>query len=74
MNWITRVLLVGCTSMPTAGSATALASPGRSRFARLIDQCTRGLLQALHESRRLEGERAIARYRHLVADANQPAE
>jgi hypothetical protein len=47
------------------------ASLGRSRFGRLVGQCTRGLLRALHESRRLDSERVIARHRHLVADADQ---
>jgi hypothetical protein len=40
-------------------------SIGRSRFARFVARCMRRLLRALHESRRLESERVLARYRYL---------
>ena len=41
------------------------------RHRSLLARCVAGLLRALHESRRLQGERVIKRYRHLtcVSDA-----
>jgi len=39
--------------------------PRRSLFAR----CVARLLQALHESRRRQGQHALARYRHLTSNA-----
>jgi hypothetical protein len=45
-----------------ADSLDLSASRGKSRFARFVE----GLLRALHESRRRQSEREIARYRHLI--------
>jgi hypothetical protein len=39
--------------------------PRRSLFAR----CVARLLQALHESRRRQGQHTLARYRHLTSNA-----
>ena len=36
------------------------------RHRSLLARCVAGLLRALHASRRLEGERVIRRYRHLI--------
>jgi hypothetical protein len=52
----------------SAGACVAADSPddgasrGTSRLGRFIE----GFLRALHESRRRQGEREIARYRHLI--------
>jgi hypothetical protein len=42
------------------------ASRDKSRFGRFVE----GFLQALHESRRRQGEREIARYRHLMCESD----
>jgi len=47
------------------------ASVRRSRFARSVARCVERLLRALHESRRLEGERVMACYRHLNCDSER---
>ena len=52
----------------------ASASVRRSRFACFIVRSVPRLLRALHESRRLEGERVLARYRHLNCDFDKSAE
>jgi hypothetical protein len=49
-----------------ANSLDVSASRGESRFARIVAR----LLQALHESRRRQGEREIARYRHLICESD----
>jgi hypothetical protein len=41
------------------------ASVRRSGVARFARRCVARLLRALHESRRLESERVLARYRYL---------
>jgi hypothetical protein len=45
-----------------ADSLDLSTSRDKSRFGRFVE----GLLRALHESRRRQGEREIARYRHLI--------
>jgi hypothetical protein len=45
-----------------ADSLDLSASRDKFRFGRFVE----GLLRALHESRRRQGEREIARYRHLI--------
>jgi hypothetical protein len=45
-----------------ANSLDVSASRDKSRFARIVG----GFLRALHESRRRQSEREIARYRHLI--------
>jgi hypothetical protein len=39
---------------------------GKSRHRSLFARCLAGLLRALHDSRRRQGERVIKRYRHLI--------
>jgi hypothetical protein len=56
-------------AMPLDGTANA----GASRFARLVARCVARLLWALHESRRRQGERELARYRHLIWKADDGA-
>ena len=59
------------------GTATLLrdanATVGRSRLARFAGWCVRELLEALHDSRRLESERVLARYHHLIAEPDNQA-
>jgi hypothetical protein len=43
----------------------ASVNAGRSRLARFATRSLRRLLRALHDSRRLESQRVLARYRHL---------
>jgi hypothetical protein len=49
-----------------ADSPDAGASRGTSRLSRFIE----GFLRALHESRRRQGEREIARYRHVICKSD----
>lgn len=46
------------------------ASADKSRLA----QWVAGLLRALHESRRRQGEREIRRYRHLICETDTHAD
>jgi hypothetical protein len=39
---------------------------GRNRHKSIFARCLAGLLRALHESRRRQGEQVIKRYRHLI--------
>jgi hypothetical protein len=58
----------GINAMSRDGS-----SAGESHFARPVARCVAGLLRALHESRRRQGEREIARYRHLICGSDDGA-
>jgi hypothetical protein len=52
----------------------ASASVRQSRFVRVVMRCVARLLRTLHESRSLESERVLARYRHLIGESDDQAE
>jgi hypothetical protein len=46
------------------------ANRGNARFVGFVARFFAGLVRALHESRRRQGEREIARYRHLIGETD----
>jgi hypothetical protein len=66
-----------CVNLSAAAATLigdASAKVGRSRLAQLGALSLRRLLKALHDSRRLESERVLTRYRHLIGRPDDQAQ